>query len=71
LSTLLYSLLAEIGTGELASISKRLESWLDAAGLLVWRAVLLAVCWFGGFDGTSMAQSVISQPPSNPKHHAN
>ena len=52
LSTLVYSLIAEIGTGELASISKRLESWLDAAGLLAWRAVLLAVCWFGGFDGT-------------------
>ena len=52
LSTLLYSLIAEIGTGELASISKHLESWLDAAGLLGWKAVLLAVCWFGGFDGT-------------------
>jgi hypothetical protein len=60
LSTLLYSLIAEIGTGELASISKHSESWLDAAGLLAWKAVLLAVCWFGGFDGTTLSQHAIN-----------
>ena len=62
LSTLLYSFIAEIGTGELASISKHSESWLDAAGLLAWKAVLLAVSWFGGFDGTTLFQHAIKQP---------
>jgi hypothetical protein len=70
ISTLLYSLIAEIGTGELASISIHSESWLDVAGLLAWKAVLLGVCWFGGFDGMTLSQHAISNLP-NMEHHAN
>jgi hypothetical protein len=62
ISTLLYSLIAAIGTGELASISIHSESWLDAAGLLAWKAVLLGVSWFGGFDGMTLSQHAINNP---------
>lgn len=55
LSSLLYSLVAEVGAGDLAAISIHTESWLDVAGLLAWKTVLLAVCWFGGFDGMRLS----------------
>jgi hypothetical protein len=51
LSSLLFSIVAEVTAGDLAAISKHTESWVEIAGLLGWKVVLLAVCWFRGFDG--------------------
>jgi hypothetical protein len=51
LSSLLFSIVAEITAGDLAAISKHTESWVEITGLLGWKVVQLAVCWFGGFDG--------------------
>jgi hypothetical protein len=51
LSSLLFSLVAEMTAGDLAAISKHTESWVEIAGLLSWKVVQLAVCWYGGFDG--------------------
>lgn len=50
-SSLLFSIVAETTAGDLAAISKHTESWLEITGLLAWKALQLAVCWFGGFDG--------------------
>jgi hypothetical protein len=52
LSSLLFSIVAEVTAGDLAAISKHTESWLEITGLLGWKIVQLAVCWFGGFDGS-------------------
>lgn len=38
-------------TGELARISKRDVDWFEIGGLVTWKMTLLAICWFGGFDG--------------------
>jgi hypothetical protein len=51
LSSLLFSIVAEVTAGDLAAISKHTESWVEITGLLAWKVVQLAVCWFQGFDG--------------------
>lgn len=51
LSSLLFSIVAEVTAGDLAAISKHTESWVEITGLLGWKVVQLAVCWFEGFDG--------------------
>ncbi len=51
LSSVLFSLVAEVSAGDLAAISKHTESWVEIIGLLGWKVVQLAVCWFEGFDG--------------------
>lgn len=51
LSSVLFSIVAEVTAGDLAAISKHTESWVEISGLLGWKVVQLAVCWFGGFDG--------------------
>lgn len=43
---------AFLGTGELAAVSKRSDSWLEIGGLLAWKIALITFYWFGGFDGT-------------------
>jgi hypothetical protein len=52
LSSVLFSIVAEVTAGDLAAISKHTESWVEIMGLLGWKVVQLAVCWFRGFDGT-------------------
>lgn len=41
-------------TGELARISKRDVNWFEIGGLVTWKLTLLAICWFGGFDGKNL-----------------
>lgn len=57
---LVISLIAELGanevaswtnTGELAQYSKRDVNWPEIIGLISWKVALLAICWFGGYDG--------------------
>jgi len=56
LSSLLFSIVAEVTAGDLAAISKHTESWVEITGLLGWKVVQLAVCWFQGYDGMSDGQ---------------
>lgn len=50
----MYSFIAVVTPGDLAAISKHSESWAEVAGLLAWKALELAVYWFGGLDGENM-----------------
>ena len=50
-NALMYSFIAEVTPGDLAAISKHSESWAEVAGLLAWKALELAIYWFGNFDG--------------------
>ncbi len=65
LSSVLFSIVAEITAGDLAAISKHTESWAEITGLLGWKVVLLAVCWFGGFDGVYHNPPASSEAASN------
>lgn len=51
LSSVLFSFVAVGTAGDLAGISKHTEAWGEVVGLLGWKGVQLAVCWFGGLDG--------------------
>ena len=51
LSSILFSLVSVGTAGDLAAISKHTESWLEVVGLLAWKTVQLAVCWYGDLDG--------------------
>jgi hypothetical protein len=59
LSSVLFSIVAEVTAGDLASISKHTESWAEIMGLLGWKVVQLAVCWFRGFDGAHGDRSLV------------
>lgn len=54
---LLQSVASQLGTGDLAAVSKHSESWPEIASLLAWKATTLGVYWFGGFDGKHGALS--------------
>lgn len=51
LSSLLFTIVAQVTAGDLAAISQHAESWVEISGLLGWKVVQLGVCWFGGFGG--------------------
>jgi hypothetical protein len=60
LSSLLYSLSTEITAGDLALISKRLDTWWGVGGLVAWRTVELSLGWFLGYDGMSSSPSLFN-----------
>lgn len=51
LSSALYSGASEFGTGDLASVMRRRDEWWEISGLLAWKAVELAIGWWGEYDG--------------------
>lgn len=51
LSSLLFTFASEITEGDLAPVSKHLETWWEVGGLIAWRAVELGLAWILGFDG--------------------
>ncbi|OLN94006.1 hypothetical protein CCHL11_03372 [Colletotrichum chlorophyti] len=55
ISSLCYSFLSEWSRGELAGISKNLDTWTDVAILAGWRIFELALGWFGNFDSYDLA----------------
>ncbi|KAK2757206.1 hypothetical protein FQN54_004720 [Arachnomyces sp. PD_36] len=59
LSSLLYSLSTEVTAGDLALISKRLDTWWGVGGLVTWRAVELSAGWFLGYDGRDVASIIL------------
>lgn len=40
-----------VDTGDLASVSRRDLALVEFGGLLAWRIALMALYWFGDFDG--------------------
>ncbi|KAI8243525.1 hypothetical protein K4K57_005276 [Colletotrichum sp. SAR 10_99] len=55
ISSLCYSFLSEWSRGELAGISKNLDTWGEVATLAGWRIFELALGWFGNFDSYDLA----------------
>ncbi|KAI9703610.1 MAG: hypothetical protein M1836_007380 [Candelina mexicana] len=55
LSASLYTLAADFSGGELAGISRTLNEWWEAVGLMGWRSIELGVGWWGGYDGVDLA----------------
>jgi len=51
LSSALFTLASDITAGDLAPVSKHLETWWEVGGLVAWRAVELGLAWIWGFDG--------------------
>ena len=46
-----FSALSPFLAGDLSSVSGRVEEWWQIAGVLAWKAVELAVGWWGEYDG--------------------
>ncbi|KIX06186.1 uncharacterized protein Z518_04160 [Rhinocladiella mackenziei CBS 650.93] len=55
-----------IGTGDLAAISKRPDTWLEILGLLGWKVAKLSLCWLINFDAYDVAgvSLLLSTPTS-------
>lgn len=65
LSSLIFSVVAEVTAGDLAAISKHTESWGEIVGLLGWKAGQIAVCWFGGLDAyDTVALTLLTSTPN-------
>ena len=50
-SSALYSIASQFGTGDLATVMRRRDEWWEIAGLLAWKATELAIGWWGEYDG--------------------
>ncbi|KAI4202806.1 MAG: hypothetical protein LQ350_002304 [Teloschistes chrysophthalmus] len=50
LSSLLYSVNSQFGTGDLATVMKRRDEWWEIGGLLAWKSMELAIGWWGEYD---------------------
>lgn len=57
----LQTVAGQLGTGDLAAISKRSDSWFEISGLLGWKVLQLTIYWFGGFDGMWQSTSNIDR----------
>lgn len=55
LSSLLYTAVSPFTKGDLATVSGYRDQWWEIGGLLGWKAVELAMGWFGGYDSEQMA----------------
>jgi len=55
LSSTLFTGAAGFTIGDLSHVSKHLETWWEALGLIAWRAVELGLAWAVGFDGRDVA----------------
>ena len=57
ISSSLYSLVSPFTSGDLATVSRSRDNWLEIVGFLSWKATELAIGWYGGFDSTNLAFS--------------
>ena len=55
ISSSLYSLVSPFTSGDLATVSRSRDNWLEIVGFLSWKATELAIGWYGGFDSTNQA----------------
>ena len=53
LSAVLYTVASPYTKGDLATVSGHRDQWWEIAALLGWKAVELAVGWWGGYDSES------------------
>lgn len=51
LSSSVYSLTSQFGTGDLATVMQRRDEWWEIGGLLTWKSTELAIGWWGEYDG--------------------
>ncbi|TAQ84231.1 hypothetical protein B7494_g7448 [Chlorociboria aeruginascens] len=64
ISSLLYSLTAELTAGDLARVSRTLDGWWEVGALVGWRTFELGLGWFGGYDSYDLAAlSLLSHGP--------
>ncbi|KAJ5155833.1 hypothetical protein N7492_008636 [Penicillium capsulatum] len=54
-SSVLFTLTSNLTQGDLGLISKHLEEWWEAGGLVAWRAVEVGLAWLLGFDSWDVA----------------
>lgn len=50
MSSVLFTLTADVTQGELGLVSKHLEEWWEVGGLVAWRAAEVGLAWILGFD---------------------
>lgn len=50
----LWSTISPFTAGDLATVSRSRDDWWNIVGLMVWKAALVAVGWYGGYDSTQM-----------------
>ncbi|KAI4177094.1 MAG: hypothetical protein LQ343_000576 [Gyalolechia ehrenbergii] len=63
-SSALYSVASQYGTGDLATVMQRRDEWWEIAGLLAWKATELGIGWWGEYDGWDLAcLTVLSHMP--------
>ncbi|KIV89342.1 hypothetical protein PV10_08917 [Exophiala mesophila] len=61
----LQTIAGQLGTGDLAAISRKSDSWVEISGLLGWKVVQLAIYWYGGFDAYDVASlSLLQSTPT-------
>ena len=51
-SSVLFTLSADVTQGELGLVSKHLEEWWEVGGLVAWKAAEVGLTWSLGFDST-------------------
>ncbi|KAL8964151.1 MAG: hypothetical protein Q9183_004660, partial [Haloplaca sp. 2 TL-2023] len=54
LSSGLYTLTSQFGTGDLAGVMKRRDEWWEISGLLAWKATELGIGWWGEYDALDL-----------------
>jgi hypothetical protein len=65
MASLGYSLLGEMTKGELASVSRSLDTWGEVGVLAGWRLLELATGWFGNLDSLDIAMmDLLSHGPT-------
>ncbi len=50
----LWSTISPFTAGDLATVSRSRDDWWNIVGLMVWKAALVAVGWYGGYDSMRM-----------------
>ena len=50
----LWSIISPFTAGDLATVSRSRDDWWNIVGLMVWKAALVAVGWYGGYDSMQM-----------------
>ncbi|KAL8885350.1 MAG: hypothetical protein Q9215_006788 [Flavoplaca cf. flavocitrina] len=63
-SSAMYSLVSQLGTGDLAGVNKRRDEWWEIAAVLGWKATELGLGWWGEYDGWDLASlTMLSHMP--------
>jgi hypothetical protein len=52
MSSVLFTLTADVTQGDLGLVSKHLEEWWEVGGLVAWKAAEVGLAWVLGFDST-------------------